>query len=191
MPWLPMYLDNDDLKMLIDWLNQEECVAFIVNDGFGVKKTKWKAIKSINDYTCNKYCLWHIPSGSLPLITSDKNITKTIIDPWKGWEEERTGADSSQPYFGTGHVGILWLNNLTKLIDKKQIIGVSCFEWIGNYFRVLGREAPEETEKWWQRLKRWVKKQAILIPQKEGMRPEIWCFPGAMDKIQKGMQRKI
>jgi hypothetical protein len=32
-----MYLDNDDFKKIIDWLNQEDCIAFIVNDGIGVK----------------------------------------------------------------------------------------------------------------------------------------------------------
>ena len=191
MPWLPMYIDNDDLKMIIDWLNQEECIAFIVNDGIGVEKTKWKAVKSINDYSHNRYCLWHVPSGPLPLLTEEINFTKTIVNPFEGWEEERTGADDSQPYFGAGHIGIFWLDNSTKTIEKEKAIGLSCFEWIGNHYRILGYGAPEATEKWWQKLKRWVKKQATLIPREENMKPEIWCFPGAMDKIQKGMQRDV
>jgi hypothetical protein len=112
MPWLPIYIDKIDLKMLIDWINAEKNIAFI--EGNGPKK--WKAVNSIERYEDKRHCLWHCESGPLPLLRKRLPDGK-ILDPFKGWKERRTGADSSTPYFGAGHPGVYWLNARTEGIN--------------------------------------------------------------------------
>ena len=49
MPWLPMYIDKLDLEMLINWLNEDINIAFIVADG----SKRWKAVNYIERYEDN------------------------------------------------------------------------------------------------------------------------------------------
>lgn len=132
MAWLPMYLLREDITSLNNWLNEEDEIAFIV----AVDKKKWKAVKNRNiendlgsqtmgffnqkipNYV--EYCLWHISSGSLPLVPPNTDgvslrlkredwvIKEKIVDPWKGWTEIRSGANPNLPYFES-HPGILHL----------------------------------------------------------------------------------
>ncbi|MEJ2155276.1 MAG: hypothetical protein P8X96_08055 [Desulfobacteraceae bacterium] len=187
MPWLPIYIDKIDLKMLIDWINAEKNIAFI--EGNGPKK--WKAVNSIERYEDKRHCLWHCESGPLPLLRKRLPDGK-ILDPFKGWKERRTGADSSTPYFGAGHPGVYWLNARTESTYKSGFLGLSSFEWIGNWYKGIGIVAHPATKKWWDRLRRWVKKQAVRIPRDgewNGNNPEIYAFPSALDKIKRGEKR--
>ena len=187
MPWLPMYIDKSDHKLLIDWLSAEEDIAFIIGDG----PKKWKAVHSIEQYEDIRYCLWHIKSGPLPLLCKNFPDGK-ISDPFKGWKEKRTGSDPSVPYFGPGHPGVYWLNAKTESLSSNDSLGLSSFEWIGNWYKPIGVEAPIVTKKWWERLKRWVKKNAIRIPRYgewDGDHPEIWAFPSALESIKNGINR--
>lgn len=189
MPWFPIYIDQSDLKMLIDWVNRENTIAFIVSNG----PKKWKAVDNISEYKDSRHCLWHCESGPLPFLYKDKNRPCGLIDdPFKGWTEDLTGADSTTPYFGLGHPGVYWLNANTELKSDLNCLGLSSFEWIGNYYKVIGVEAHPSTKKWWDRLRRWSKKHAVRIPREgplDGKNPEIWAFPSALEKIKSGKMR--
>lgn len=83
MPWLPLYIDKPDLIMLIDWLNEENNIAFIVGDG----SKRWKA-SNIERYDDIRHCLWHCESGPLPLLRK-KLPNGKISDPFKGWKGKK------------------------------------------------------------------------------------------------------
>ena len=61
-------------------------------------------------------------------------------------------------------------------------IGLSSFEWIGNYYSVAGISANEMTRKYWNRLRRQIKKRAVQIPRsdKEGSKPDFFAFEHAL-----------
>jgi len=107
MPWLPIYADFNDFRTIHDWLNASEELAFLVSDG----PNRWRAVRTVPALDPDRVCLWHIPSGALPLLHSHPSLeVSSITDPWRGWQELRTGADASRPYFGAGHPGVIWLN---------------------------------------------------------------------------------
>lgn len=188
MPWLPLYVDDADSQQLLSWLNTDEEIAFIVSDG----PKQWKAVHSIESIVNGRYCLWHAPSGPLPLVGHGTIKDGQVRDPWAGWTEVRTGANPNTPYFGAGHPGIVWLNARPISHRNSKAIGLSSFEWIGNYYRIIGNPAPEVTEKWWQRLRKAVKKVARRIPREgpcDGADAEIWAFPSAYESILSGTPR--
>jgi hypothetical protein len=188
MPWLPIYAAEDDFQVLRSRLNEDEDIAFLVSDGPG----KWRAVRSVEVLSPRRHCLWHIPSGPLPLFQKDSNRYPAILDPFAGWLEADQGADRSNPYFGAGHVGIVWLNlrpGSTAVATKVRTIGLSSFEWIGNHYRIIGSPAKPETEAWWKQLRKWIKGHATRIPRGgllNRAQPEIWTMAAAHRLMQEG-----
>jgi len=208
MAWIPMYLMKQDVEYLNDWLNQEEEIAFIVSNG----DRNWIAQKQHTIITdigkqifagehdttmrnCVEYHLWHVPSGPLPILggsigglkfkNEDWNHEGKILNPWTGWTEIRTGANSRVPYFGAGHPGVI---NLEIRISETDEIPISTFGWIGNHYKIIGDSADPSTEKFWHKLKRMVKKVSIQIPRSNNLeaKKEIFAFPAAYKEIENG-----
>jgi hypothetical protein len=188
MAWLPLYMDRDDAGQLLVSLNADPAIAFIVADG----PSKWIARQTLPDISQRRVCLWHVPSGPLPLLNAER-ATRTVDDPWAGWTELRSGADPTNPYFGAGHPGIVWWNVQIESRSPTGGIGLSSLEWIGNHYRIIGSGAESSTELWWAGLRKSVRKQkAKRIPRSgpiDGPRPEIWAFPSALAKITSGIPR--
>lgn len=190
MSWLLIYATEHDLRNVFAFLNEEDEVAFLVSDGPG----RWVAKKHINYQGDSRYCIWHIPSGPLPLLRPNGKEEGLVQDPWQGWEEERAGADPTSPYFGPGHPGVIWLNAHAVSNRKRDAIGLSSFEWIGNWYRMVGNPSPETTTRFWKRIGRRVKKCALRIPRAgawNGPTPEVWALPDALMKIQSGVERDV
>ena len=188
MPWLPMYASEDDLKWVFSILSNEEEIAFVTASGPG----RWIAIDRLDYSGDMRYCIWHIPSGPLPLLRPQGQADGCVKNPWQGWKEEQQGADSTVPYFGPGHPGVIWLNAKAKSKRRDNTLGLSSFEWVGNAYRLIGRPAPEHTERFWKRLGRTIKKEALRIPRMgawNGQGPEIWALPDALSRIQQGIER--
>ena len=189
MPWLPIYADEEDFILIQDYLNQCEEIAFIVSDG----EHRWRAKRNLPKFESNRICLWHVLSGSLPLVHPyPSKIIDTISDPWSGWTELRAGADSTCPFFGVGDQGVFWLNYHPKSKRMSDGLALSSFEWIGNHYGLIGHPAPKVTEKFWQRLRNWTKMIAVRIPREgpmDGPKPEIWAFPSAYEALHGGRGR--
>ena len=189
MPWLPIYADRNDIERVVAILNADNDCAFIVRDG----RKRWKAVLRLETAADGRYCIWVRSGGALPLLRSDGTEDGLIENPWEGWSPQRTGADPSVPYFGPGHTGVVFLNVRTQGRGGGAI-GLSSFEWVGNYYRILGRAAPPEVEKWWQRLRRSIKKIGKRIPRDGpigGPDPEIWALPSALASIANGAPRDV
>ena len=189
MPWLPIYADTNDFRVIHDWLSSKRELAYLVSDG----PRRWRAVAAIENFATNKICIWHVPSGPLPLIHSDPNSDVAwVTDPWRGWQELRSGADSNQPYFGAGHPGILWLNHLPFSRRSERGIGLSSFEWIGNHYGVIGNKADPTTESFWRSMRRWTQKQTKKIPRVgalDGAPAEVFAFPSAYRAFENGVER--
>lgn len=188
MSWLPMYLNEDDLTELMDFLNSEKHMYSIRSMGKG----KWRAVSEIDINETGRYCLFHSEAGPLPLLgSSPEEPDSEISAPFDGWCELRAGANPNQPYFGPGHPAIFWFN---VRLNQDGVIGLSSFEWIGNHYAPLGNSAPEVSKKWWGRLGRWVKKRSERIPRTgdiNGDKKEIWAFSGALNDIESGCPRAM
>jgi len=185
MPWLPIYADEEDFRLILDRLNRDDEIAFIISDG----PKKWRAVRSIPSLHSHRICLWHVPSGPLPLLYSRYAKPGQIIDPWDGWTELRSGRDNTNPYFGPSHPGVIWFNSRC----LPNTICLSSFEWAGNLHAKAGRPAPEATTEFWARLRGWAKKNAVRITRSgtlESLRPEIWAFRSALSAIRRGVDRQ-
>lgn len=188
MAWLPIYASEQDVAEILAHLNEAEELAFVVSNGPG----KWKAVPSISSLQPGRYCLWHLPSGSLPLFKGSDIHPGEVENPFEGWAEVKAGANPSTPYFGAGHPGIIWLNirlNGTCTLTGATTIGLSSFEWIGNHYRSIGASATAETEKFWKALGRWVKKHSVKVSRggpQQPTPPEIWAFAGAQAMFENG-----
>ena len=181
MPWLPFYADENDFQDILDRLNTDEEIAIIVANG----KKRWIAKRRVETLTDGHYYLWHIPSGPLPLLfwQAGELHTGRVENPFEGWQERITGADSSIPFFGA-HPGVIMLTKAVRGCESTNAIGMSTFSWIGNRYKSIGFGASEATERWWRRLRRWVRKMAVKqIPRAKGLELEIWVFPSAYRKI--------
>ncbi|MBD2034160.1 hypothetical protein H6F76_03750 [Leptolyngbya sp. FACHB-321] len=198
MPSLSFFADEQDAKALLNWLNAEDEIAFIVSDQTQAScQHRWKAVHTIERFIEEKYSLWHVPTGSLPLLTKT-GLDQIFSDPWKGWIEECPGPDSRSPYFGPGHPAEirleLWLRhrpyseverNSLPILDSRylgntDLLSVSDFQWIGNRYKT----SPPQTWRWWQRLKRWMAKNTTRLV--EG-KDSFWAFPSAFSKLSSGM----
>ncbi len=189
MPWIPFYADESDFRPILDRLNADTELAIILPAG----RAKWIARAQVADLPDGKYVLWHVPGGSLPLISnaSDKD-SAMIVDPFAGWTEKHRGMDASIPWFGN-IPNIFELRKETRGREFADSIGLSSIGWIGNRYKSLGSGAPRATELWWHRTQRWVKQAAIQkIPRWDAVPPieaEIWAFPAAYRRIQAGAPR--
>lgn len=205
MPFLSFFADEQDAKTLLNWLNAEHEIAFIVQDSTQTsKQRKWKAGQTINQFAAKQYSLWHVPTGLLPLDAEGQNIS----NPWDGWTELRPGADSRVPYFWGSPAEIrleLWLRHKPYTDTERatlqtqssfyaghtDLLPVSNFEWIGD----LNGKAPAQTWRWWQRLAIWMSENAVRIGRFQGRNKRarkseewsFWAFPSAFTKLRNGM----
>jgi hypothetical protein len=192
-----MYVDETDVAGLLSDLNSDEEIAFLVADGPG----KWIARRSLESLGDGTWCLWHLPSGPLPLLPAagfgvsldELRPTESFVeDPWSGWKELRPGADRDRPYFGAGHPGVVDLDVRTWSRHEGGI-GLSSFGWIGNHYRVLGRGAAKATEAWWTRLRRMPRRSGAKLVTRsgpvDGEYAEVWAFPSALARILSGVPR--
>lgn len=171
------------MRWLFNALSLEPEVAFLLSVG----DKRWAAVQKQAFDGDRRIGLWHVPSGPLPLLRERGQPESQIEDPFASWTEERTGADPTTPYFGAGHFGVFWLNARTEG-RKRGAIGLSSFEWIGNRYA----SAPESTERFWKKLARIIKKQAIRVPRDgawDGPHPEIWALPEALKQFVIGRER--
>jgi len=181
-----MYIAEQDASLVTNELSQDHDIAFLVPDGL----KRWRAVESFEPKDSIRVGLWHVPSGPLPLLpaTHGEPIGH-VLDPWAGWKEERTGADPTNPYFGAGHPGVIWLNLRLEARDRDSCCGFSSFEWIGNRYKVIGNGSLESTETWWKLLRRRISKLSHKVPRQRlsnSLPPEVFALPHAYSLLAAG-----
>jgi hypothetical protein len=191
MGWLPMYLNKTDVDELLEFLNDEDQIAYLVC----TEPYCWKAVKTVDKLQNGETVLWHIPSGPLPLHTKaaatlNNNYKSWILDPFRGWANKDCVSDGVEPYFGGCWPGVISLN--IKLGAEAEI-SMSCFTWIGNYFAMIGKPADRKTERYWQRLRRQIKKRSVPLSRSDDLvnSDNIYTFKGALEEIKNGKKRAL
>jgi hypothetical protein len=107
MPSLAFFIDEQDVNLLLDRLNRDTEIAFIVPDGLPdnrntkqqsdlalifedgelrgsrVHPRRWKAVRTLASLTDGLQSLWHVPAGPLPLIEikSDSAPMGSLMGP--------------------------------------------------------------------------------------------------------------
>ncbi len=187
MPWMPFYSDEEDWRVILDWLNQQDEIAFVISDVPG----RWRTVQTVSALYSPRIYLWHIPSGPLPLVHPlPGRQVDPIADPWSGWTA--LGSRKDTPYFGPYYPGVIRLNHRRRNSEQPNVIRLSSFEWTGDLHARSRCPAAPSTKKFWQSLRRWIRKSAVQIPRSgpiDGPRPQIWAFPAALSAIRNGCQR--
>jgi hypothetical protein len=67
-------------------------------------------------------------------------------------------------------------------LSQEDMLVVSDFQWTGSHFR----PAPAQTQRWWNRMKGWIDRNAVRLPTHAGF--SFWVFPSALKKLKSGMR---
>jgi hypothetical protein len=130
---LLFFADEQDARLILDRLNVDPDIAFIIHDGprsyetaqpsseVGITaqigtghpehRQRWRAVWDLEQFeenTAGDHILWHVPSGPLPLIRAGQT-ERMISDPWAGWIEEEPNQWQDAPYFGWRFYGTIQL----------------------------------------------------------------------------------
>ncbi len=202
MPWLQMYLVEEDVRLLCQLLDEDPDIALICAAGPG----RWKAQRNVPTLRDGLHLFWHIPSGPIELEpTKVKGKNKLVKNPFAGWKEIAKRSNPRAPWIGPGPLGIINLRIRRRagrrgqfygvtnarprwVAPAHEVIGLTQCSWIGDYYE----KAPKTTHKWWESLRRRVAKVAQRIPTTgrwTGYPKEVWAFPAALALIQQGVKR--
>jgi hypothetical protein len=194
-----MYLDGPDIDLVLQRIDRDDELAWLVPNGTA---GSWRAQREHPEQLLRRHLLWHIPSGPLPLLPTDRLDRTPVaelprVDPWEGWSERRAGANPTVPYFGAGWPGTYALSLRSRDLDGSAEVGISAFEWIGNRYAPIGRAADPSTERHWRALRSWVRNNAIRVERTGSIDPasapspraDIYAFPAAVRVFQKGALR--
>ena len=190
MPWLPMYLYECDADIILEMLNNDPEVAFIVSDG----PSRWKAVDKLSSLPTGRFTIWHLPTGALPFLGYEGTQVGWIDNPWQGWREQRPSFHGSEPNFGSQGTGVLWLNQRSSPAGSENQVWLSSFEWIGHHYDMIGFKASAETDRWWKRLRSAVQRKTTKVPRggpTKPTKPEIFAFPDALRAIEQGIPAAI
>jgi len=195
MPWLPFFADEADIGILLNWLNSEADIAFIVSDEIpDSPQPRWKAVQTINAFKNGHYTLWHVPTGELSFFPESSGSRQFISNPWQGWTEPPLQALYAN---STAQIHLdLWLRHQPYSRSEKKtlpllhswwlqgqdVLVASDFEWIGDRYS----QAPQLTWRWWRRLKGLIDRKATRL-KPSGEQWSFRAFPSALGKLKGGM----
>lgn len=209
MPADYLYINQDDAKQLFEILNADPEIAFLVVENQGHEMPEGpnyqycKAYPTLEPSSSNQdYVIWHMPSG--PVLRDyydheddskhsgyagiNDSPLAVIEDPFKGWVALKA-ADAHIPY----------THNKPQFFDLQvcfsdvrfpDLLPPSSFSWIGSYFE----QAPESAKKYWQKIKRMIKKGAKPVygdGKTMHKDSKVYCWPHAYQFFQQNCPQLI
>jgi hypothetical protein len=187
MPSILVYALESDLQTIVDYLNEDPDIAYVISDG----PRRWRTVDRMAKLIAGHHALWHRPGEALPLVgASDAEPDRPILNPDAGWEERLPSAVPGQPFFGS-HPSVVWLHIST---GQPGIVPMSAVGWIGNRYRAIGQGATPATNKWWQRLQRWIKSQTVTVPRgnlQTSALKDVAAFPAALEQLKNGVPGEL
>jgi len=196
MRWIPMFLHQDDTKILLEIINQEEDLVFIVPNQILKSRIekyyKWKAVQTLNDLEHLMISLWHVPSG--PISYNLKNgPTELVKNPFEGWETPDRIIHShlfkTTPSLSEIHTGIF---DLRYAASQGDTVGRAAIDWTASDLSDYNEQPIKSTIDLWNRLEKNIEDKCKLkVPRTESDSDTlINCFPGAKKFIDNGGIRK-
>lgn len=196
MPATILYLTPNDAQVITDWLNEDANIAWIIKDRQNNCDYRWRAVDTVAEIQSGSHCLWLKTAGPLRIPSGRHDTDDTeVAEPFSGWDQRLDNEVADEPWFGVAAPETFSFTFKAQGSEADDAIGRSGFNWIGNYFRLIGQGAPVESERWWSKYKRFLKKNAIGIPWPEdldsGARTGAYAFPEAYNEICHGRARDI
>jgi hypothetical protein len=191
MPSLAIYMYWADCDAVLDLLNSDEEIAFII----ATRPNYWQAFRRLDKLPIQKVSLWHIPSGPLPVKAADGEPV-LIKDPWTGWAGVSVRGDLDSPMLiGGGQPGVVRFTANHNADGPLDVLRVSYLEWYGNSENArLGWPVSPATERWWNRFRKKVKSMASDVPA-GGLSSEsgerVLALPCALEALQRGIKAEV
>jgi len=187
---ITFYATRTDADRIRRWINAEDAVAWIVLDAREGTTYRWKAVDVIDTIEPQDYALWHKSSTRINIPARSLDVRDTIVlDPYQGWLQELEEEDETTPWFGDSLPGPYQLHFREEGREKPGSLARSGFFWLGDHFRMIGQGASPDARRWWNRLRRWVRKESTAIPwpfTQPASRSRAYAFPDAYTLIQSG-----
>lgn len=174
MPCISFFADQEDAEILLNWLNSEAEMAFVVpHITSDSPQPQWQVTPTINSFQDGHYTLCHLCVLSDKSTTPDLSPGHPAVIRLQLWLRHHPYSDTEK---ATLPVLVSWW------MTGEHLLPASDFQWNGDRYQ----KAPQEIWRWWRRLKAFVTRQAIpLTPS--GQRWSFWAFPSALCKLKSGM----
>lgn len=191
VPNVSLYLLGADVDAVLDRLNDDSEVAFLVRDD----GQRWRATETLSDPAVATV-LWHVPSGP-PITLSPDGPTGTVDDPWSGWVDHdwEDPVDNLIPRLQDSPN--LFELNLDVPQRSDVPIGLSSLSWIGDHYAAIGRSASDSARRWWNRTRSFVQRSATPVSRSGDLhrlhrnrRLHVWAFPEALSALEAGRHRR-
>ena len=190
-----LYITDSDARKIVSWLNAETSIAWIVKDSQRGRRYRWRAVNVLGEFSEGAYCLWKTDSGPLRIPSGAIEIEdKYVSDPFAGWSQDLNENAAQVPWFGAAAPETFEFVFRETGRSAENSIGRSGFHWIGNHFSAIGEGAPKESEKWWARLRRYIKKSSTGVswPEPLGVgKTGAYAFPEAYEQLEAGRARDL
>jgi hypothetical protein len=199
---LSFFADEDDARLLLNHLNADTNIAFIIHDGPRWNETKrpatgegfteiscghpdhhqrWRAVRPVDRFEatdCGEHTLWHVPSGPLPMLKAGRNEPNaTVPDPWAGWVEEHPNQHDDKPAFGEGLGPKVVIDLRLMTCHQDCPFTASEIQW---------QFPSPEARQWWIRFEAWVAQNAVKLEDPLGG-DVFWAFPSALRRLKGGL----
>lgn len=134
MPSIPFYATDADLRSVLDYLNDDPEVEFIVANG----PKNWRTVERLPHVPASHQMIWHKPGGPLP--------------------PAQRSAIPGRPFYGSVPMVVTW-DVAREGPNPHAPVPMSALGWIGDRYKATGQGAAEETTRWWRALQKWVADQ--------------------------------
>jgi hypothetical protein len=178
MPYLAFFVTGDDLPILIERLNQEEEVAYLIPQEPSTSLThRSRAVGAVQTLADGEHALWFVPGGL----------------------EQQSGGPPEVPFIGISppeHIRLtLWTRHLPYTLkeritrralngfwDGKELLAASDFQFGAHGGYVM----PAAQKRWFARMKTWIARAAVKL-EAEGSPGQFYAFPFALALLKRGV----
>ncbi|NQW93668.1 MAG: hypothetical protein HQ446_06480 [Polaromonas sp.] len=188
MPNISFYATSPDAKIITDYLNHDDEIAYLVADG----EHRRKAVSKVSTLEPGLTILWHVPSGDL-FYKKDRTSEELfrVADPWLGWETPLSIEMAGRtPFFeAETQTKTDSINFRPSSLRNPEDIGLSSIGWLGNHYSIIGIKAEPHTVKHGQKIRRWFNKAGVVRKRVAGshdVRLNASTFPDAAIRKEAG-----
>ena len=190
MAELIVYASFTDADMIRMWLNDDPDIAWVIKEGQVGRKYRWRAVPSLTEIHEGAYALWHTKSMRLNIPSGSKSVPDApVLHPYQGWTQTLDAEHAETPWFGGNLPGPVHFRWRETGCERTNSLGRSGFSWLANRYASVGKPAAPAASRWWQRLKRFVSKNAVPIPwphDRQSGKAIAYAFPEALTQIRGG-----